>query len=329
MKTITLVRTSALLALAAGAAFAGPLDPPAGPVAPTGKTLAEVEPRIAINSINTPGDSSWMHRITQPGSYYLTGNLVVSPNKSGIFIDAENVTIDLNGFEISYSGPDSDSSGIEASDDEIPERGCTVKNGAIRGFHGSGVSLDDSSTVENVRVRGNGSSSYGILVSSHGRVSGCSVTGANIGIAASYAAIVENCTSAENSQSGYSVVGAVVRGCTAMNNASYGIYAQAGAVVEGNRLYNNGVASGSAIAIAGEGSVVRDNDIRGGWVGVRLNTGAADNLVAANRIRGTGSWPIVMSGQAQNTFPNNHVAQIITNPASPFTATNPFANIEY
>ncbi|MCH8150310.1 MAG: hypothetical protein IH987_20420, partial [Planctomycetes bacterium] len=37
---------------------AGNLNPPSGPVTPTMKTLTEVEPRIAINATNTPGDAS-------------------------------------------------------------------------------------------------------------------------------------------------------------------------------------------------------------------------------------------------------------------------------
>ena len=45
------------LALSAAAALvlAGPLTPPAGPVASSFKTLGEVEPRIAITAANTPG----------------------------------------------------------------------------------------------------------------------------------------------------------------------------------------------------------------------------------------------------------------------------------
>ena len=36
---------------------AGSLAPPAGPVAPTMKPLDEIEPRIAIDAINTAGDA--------------------------------------------------------------------------------------------------------------------------------------------------------------------------------------------------------------------------------------------------------------------------------
>ena len=51
-------------------AFAqGPLTPPGAP-APTMKSLDQVEPRIAVNSTNTPGGADSLYKITQPGSYY-------------------------------------------------------------------------------------------------------------------------------------------------------------------------------------------------------------------------------------------------------------------
>ena len=81
-------------------AVAGPLDPPAGPVAPTYKTLTEVEPRIAINAVNTPGGVDSVYRITEPGSYYLTGNVQGVDGKSCIELMTGNVTIDLSGFEL-------------------------------------------------------------------------------------------------------------------------------------------------------------------------------------------------------------------------------------
>src|SRR5690606_18106937 len=89
-----------LLTILAGAAVAGPLNPPAGPVAPTHKTLTEVEPRTPINAANTPGDADSVYRIFQPGSYYLTGNIVGQAGKRGIEIASSNVTLDLNGFAL-------------------------------------------------------------------------------------------------------------------------------------------------------------------------------------------------------------------------------------
>ncbi|MFO0833057.1 MAG: hypothetical protein U0637_14590 [Phycisphaerales bacterium] len=49
---------AALLALAARALVAGPINPPPGPVGPTYKTVAEIEPRTIINDTNTPAPNS-------------------------------------------------------------------------------------------------------------------------------------------------------------------------------------------------------------------------------------------------------------------------------
>src|SRR5262245_55623085 len=83
---------------------AGDLNPPAWPIAPTHKTLTEVEPRIAINATNTPGDADSFYRIAAPGSYYLTGDTTVTGSRSGIEIAASEVTIDLRGYTLRGSG---------------------------------------------------------------------------------------------------------------------------------------------------------------------------------------------------------------------------------
>ncbi|MFM9959242.1 MAG: right-handed parallel beta-helix repeat-containing protein [Phycisphaerales bacterium] len=82
-----------------GPALAGPLTPPPGPVTPTNKTLQQVEPRTPIESL--AGNATSMHKITQPGSYYLTGNIALAPGKTTcIEIGVDGVTIDLNGFTL-------------------------------------------------------------------------------------------------------------------------------------------------------------------------------------------------------------------------------------
>ena len=63
----------------------GPLTPPAAP-APTMKTLSQIEPRIPITNVPVT--------ITQPGSYYLTTNIVYSGSNDGIRIATNNVTIE-------------------------------------------------------------------------------------------------------------------------------------------------------------------------------------------------------------------------------------------
>ena len=81
-------------------AVAGPLNPPAGPVTSSYKTLTEVEPRIAINSTNTPGDADSTFRITQSGPYYPTGNITAAAGFNGIENDASNVTPDRMGHRV-------------------------------------------------------------------------------------------------------------------------------------------------------------------------------------------------------------------------------------
>lgn len=71
--TLQTTLTIVALAFAAGALVAGPLDPPSGAIAPTYKTLAQVEPRIPLTQETAPGDANSTFRITQQGSYYLTG----------------------------------------------------------------------------------------------------------------------------------------------------------------------------------------------------------------------------------------------------------------
>ena len=66
-KLLRVSATSAvLIAGVAAISIAGPLDPPAGPITATYKTLAEVEPRTAINATHTPGDADSIFKITQP-----------------------------------------------------------------------------------------------------------------------------------------------------------------------------------------------------------------------------------------------------------------------
>lgn len=118
--------TIASLSIAAGA-LAGPLDPPAGAPASTGKTLTELEPRIALNAENTPGDSDSVFKITELGSYYLTDNLRVPQGFAGIEI-AQGATVDLNGFNIQRDLNITDGAAIRIN---------TNANAAVRIMNGS------------------------------------------------------------------------------------------------------------------------------------------------------------------------------------------------
>lgn len=133
-------------------AFAGPITPPPGPVVGTYKTLVEVEPRIALNAVNTPGDGAGMFTISQSGSYYLTGDLLVDLNKAGIRITAASgsVTIDLNGYAIRGQG--GNSAGIRTDPFIATPRSTVVRNGRIRDVQTGIDIIADEAVVSDVGV---------------------------------------------------------------------------------------------------------------------------------------------------------------------------------
>lgn len=83
-------------------ALAGDINPPPGSIGSTMKTLVEVEPRVAVQSL--PGSATALHVISEPGSYYLTGNITGVADNRGIEVASDVVSIDLNGFSLVGSG---------------------------------------------------------------------------------------------------------------------------------------------------------------------------------------------------------------------------------
>jgi hypothetical protein len=55
---------------------------------------------VLINQSTVTAAGGFPYSISQPGSYKLSGNLVVPSGVNGIQITASNVTLDLNGFSI-------------------------------------------------------------------------------------------------------------------------------------------------------------------------------------------------------------------------------------
>jgi parallel beta-helix repeat protein len=121
-----------LMSVWIGILTAGDLNPPGPPTTGTMKPLNEVEPRTAVQSLS--GDANNHHIISEPGSYYMTGNLVAEPNKCGIKIMANNVSLDLCGFTLSGTPQSKTGISIECGGllpvEEVPFT-CTIRNGTI------------------------------------------------------------------------------------------------------------------------------------------------------------------------------------------------------
>jgi parallel beta-helix repeat protein len=196
----------------------GSLTPP-GPPAPIFKTLDQVEPRIPIDATHTPSDAANEFVISQPGSYYLTGN-VGATKTNGIHVTADGVTIDLNGFQLSRA------SGGGGSGVFMEANRCVVKNGTITGFLG-GVAIGPNplhgGAFLNLVVFACGGIGLlggdGWLVdacNSHDNVSAGIVTGAN--------ALVTNCNASNNGNNGIGVTdNSTVLNCTSFNNTINGV----------------------------------------------------------------------------------------------------------
>jgi len=225
------VGVAAITALVLG----GPLNPPAGPVTSTYKTLTEVEPRIAINAANTPGDADSLFKITQPGSYYLTGNITGVVGKHGIEIASSGVTLDLMGFDLSGVSGMGAFDGVSVTVNNLTN--ITVRNGSIRRWGDEGVDLDTFLAINSavIDVHASGNTGNGIIIGD-----GCTITG---------------CTAYDNTGSGISTgIGCTITGCTANQNTANGISASIGCTITGCSAYvnaGNGISAGQSCTITG------------------------------------------------------------------------------
>jgi hypothetical protein len=116
------------------AVWGGSLNPPAGPTAGTMKTLDQVEPRMAVQSL--AGSETAVYVISQPGSYYLTAGITVTEIKHAISIETSNVTLDLSGFKITGAYDSTDNEEIAAYDGIRIQPGyknIIIRNGIIEG----------------------------------------------------------------------------------------------------------------------------------------------------------------------------------------------------
>jgi Right handed beta helix region len=346
----------AVFALQLSPAFGqGSLTPP-GPPAPTMKSLDQVQPRTPVDATHTPGDTNSLFIISQPGSYYLTSNILGVVGKSGVTITAPDVTLDLNGFGL--IGVPSSLFGINLSFHGSLNTNITVKHGFVNNWGEIGISAQAASMVTFNDLVCDYNNSIGIYVGYGCRISDCTLSGngsdginasdaANIikcsaygnagdGINAGGDATVTSCTAAENHQFGIaSNVHTVVNGCTCNGNSTGGISVNSygninGCTASGNTGYGIGAGYGSLImnntcsANTGDGIQTTALNSR-----IEGNHAVANTRIGVNSTGGAGADYIMRntsyaSGSGTNYFPSSGAYfGPIQLPAS---ANNPAAN---
>lgn len=225
---------------------AGPIDPPPGPVAPTGPTLIFTLPTI----------------IDQPGSYMLGRNLT-STGGAGVSITASNVTLDLGGHTLSGAGGGTDAIVLVGNLTNV-----TIRNGQIVNWTGAGVwdgaTADRNVRVERIAVTGTG---FGGIecVESGVVVDSCMVRGGSPGVAVGSASILRD--TRITGAADFGVVAAqrvAIVGCMIEDAGFTGVLAGANVSITGTTV----TGSGGDGVVVGAGSIVRESVITlGGGVG--------------------------------------------------------------
>jgi parallel beta-helix repeat protein len=287
--SLTLASTALLLA--------GPLSPPGGPISSTYKTLADVEPRNSVNAANTPGDGGSLFKITQSGSYYLTGNITGISGKAGIVISANDVTLDLRGFD--FIGVSGSQIGIQITGTNV-----SVINGTVRAWgqdginagsatigrfrdltlcnnSGSGLVTGAASVVSHCVAASNGGS--GILGASGCTISCCAATSNSTGInATSGGCTIVSCTATNNLTGLGGTDNCTLTDCTVTGNTGHGIVLNNGGTVHGCTVTNSG---GPGITVASACTVSDCNVSSNAGHGI-FATG--DNLILSNNCTSNG-----------------------------------------
>lgn len=288
--------------LAAGAmlaggrpAHAGPLTPPSGPIHST----PGPEPRIAVNSQNTPGSAGNVFRILQPGSYYLESDVIGESGKNGIAIAADGVTLDLNGF--SLRGVPGSSRGIYVFN--TPSR-VTIRNGNVSGWGQEGINLDNGSVPYStiVDVISANNAGHGILTSFNSIVDRCvAVENGADGISTGTSCRVTDCYVSSNEGSGIAVrQSGVVERCMSRDNAVHGIRASFWCHVQNCFCRSNGTGgggtNGAGIRVAGFGNQILSNNCNDNGRGIEVTS--SSSFIAGNTCKSNAlNWSVQVNNR--------------------------------
>lgn len=316
---------------------AGPTDPPAGPIAGTYKTLAEIEPRTPINSTTCPGDADSLYRITRAGSYYFTGNLTGVSGKSGIEIAVSHVTVDLMGHVLTGVAGSIDGVRVTAT-----TTGVVVRNGSVTQWGQDGIDLQDSNlssggTVESINASSNGNNGihagrgavvractaeynglYGISGNTGSTIEACTARNCDYGGFGGSATTFSRCSSFDNDDDGFKLYsGSTATDCVSTNNAGSGYYSSTRGnsftrcsayynSENGITLYEGNTAADCTVVGSGTHGIVAY-----GWCLVRNNL-SMNNGFGAGVTDGSGIYVAAYGNTVEaNTCANNDVGILL------------------
>jgi parallel beta-helix repeat protein len=271
------------------------LDASGNPV-PSMKTLMQIDPGEHLPSRDTAkpklNGSLGHYELDQPGRYYLTENLDLP-----VVIAADNVTLDLSGFEIRYSGAGAGPVAIDGASGPTVYHRTRVMNGRIQGSWIQGALLGDDSSVTQVDVAG--MTTYGIKLGLDGLVDQCHVrgpwtretggaAGPHSGIYVGRASVVTSCTA--TGIQGIGILGedsVRIADCTVNEVAGCGIVAAHSASVTGCTVRE----CGSTGFDLNQGSALADSTaINNGDPGVHVRNGCTLINVTSLSNQDHGFW---------------------------------------
>ncbi len=260
--------------LLAGTAMAGDLNPPPGPITPTGRT--------PINASTTPGDGTALFAITQAGSYYLTGPVSGAAGRHGIHVTASNVRIDLAGFSMTGIGGSADGVFLDGVSN------ITIIDGQLSGWGGSGIDgAGANGRIENVRVETCGAD--GISINTGSQVINCTASSCGAsGFSSSNEVIFNNCVAGGNVLHGFQAgTNSILKGCISRLNGGAGI---ANSGINGLNISDCTCELNGSVGIAAPAqSLVSHCIVRGnGAGGITAGDGSTITSCTANENTGVG-----------------------------------------
>lgn len=240
------------VALLAGSAIVGPASASEG--------AREINQTCAsMNGCFTGDATGFPVTISAGGRYILTSNLVLTDaNVDAIVVTANDVDIDLNGFEI--AGPvacTGEGAAVSCTSSSATGRGIAgptaetskITDGSVRGFAAGGIRLGARASIRRVTSESNGA--IGIEVGA----------GSSLAEAISY----------QNVGAGVSTgASTLLERCIAFGNAGAGVTAGQDATLSAVVARENG---GDGVSIVSGGLVAESTASSNGQVGIRVGAG--------------------------------------------------------